>query len=216
MDFLGGALPNVMFIVGILAVGLGLGIELKLVPLNKEINRTGRVGAFVVGLALIAISIVMYANPSLLKRDQPASTAVSAAQVTPAQGQTSATTPPAPTGAPAATAAPAQAALAPAETPTATSVPSATPVPTATRVRPTPTPTAVPKVEVPDLHGLSEKDIKRKLEDANLTVGQRKDQCEGPDQGDPKAKKGHVVCQNPAPKQRVAPGTAVDYVIAEK
>jgi hypothetical protein len=28
MEFLGGALPNVMFIIGILAIGLGLGIEL--------------------------------------------------------------------------------------------------------------------------------------------------------------------------------------------
>jgi hypothetical protein len=52
MDFLGGALPNVMFIIGILAIGLGLGIELKLVPLNKEIDRTGRIGAMVVGTVL--------------------------------------------------------------------------------------------------------------------------------------------------------------------
>lgn len=41
MEFLGGALPNVMFIIGILAIGLGLGIELKLVALNKEITRPG-------------------------------------------------------------------------------------------------------------------------------------------------------------------------------
>ena len=40
MEFLGGALPNVMFIIGILAIGLGLGIELKLVALNKEIDKT--------------------------------------------------------------------------------------------------------------------------------------------------------------------------------
>ena len=43
MEFLGGALPNVMFIIGILAIGLGLGIELKLVALNKEIDKTGRI-----------------------------------------------------------------------------------------------------------------------------------------------------------------------------
>ena len=36
MDLLGTALPNVMFIVGILAIGLGLGIELKIISLNSE------------------------------------------------------------------------------------------------------------------------------------------------------------------------------------
>jgi hypothetical protein len=46
-----------MFIVGVLAIGLGLGIELKLVPLSKEIDKTGRIGAMVVGTILVAASL---------------------------------------------------------------------------------------------------------------------------------------------------------------
>jgi uncharacterized membrane protein YczE len=59
MDLLGTALPNVMFIVGILAIGLGLGIELKIISLNKEIDKTGRIGALVVGIILIGVSITI-------------------------------------------------------------------------------------------------------------------------------------------------------------
>src|SRR5689334_8977666 len=81
MDFLGGALPNVMFIIGILAIGLGLGIELKLVPLNKEIDKTGRIGAILVGMILVAGSLYIYLNPSIANRNQPPATAANAAQV---------------------------------------------------------------------------------------------------------------------------------------
>ena len=60
MNFLGGSLPNIMFIIGMLSMGLGLGIELKLVPLSKEIDRTGRIGAMVVGAILVAGSLYIY------------------------------------------------------------------------------------------------------------------------------------------------------------
>src|SRR5438876_8989140 len=93
MDLLGAALPNVMFIVGILAIGLGLGIELKIVSLNKEIDKTGRIGAFVVGIALISVSVLMYLNPLFANRGQQSSAALSAAQVAPAPGATSAAAP---------------------------------------------------------------------------------------------------------------------------
>src|SRR3954452_1246904 len=73
MEFLGGALPNVMFIIGIVAIGLGLGIELKLVALNKEIDKTGRVGAIVVGVLLVAASLFLYLNPGLTNRNQASS-----------------------------------------------------------------------------------------------------------------------------------------------
>src|SRR3954463_13577003 len=72
MNFLGGTLPNVMFIIGVLAIGLGLGIELKLVPLNKEIDKTGRIGAMVVGAILVAASLYIYLNPALMSPSQPA------------------------------------------------------------------------------------------------------------------------------------------------
>ena len=103
--------------------------------------------------------------------------------------------------------------LEPAAAPAAPALPSPTPVP------PTPvppSPTLVPQVTVPDLHGLSEKDIKRMLEEVGLVVGSKKDACTGADQGDPKAKRGRVLCQNPAAGQLVAPGSMVEYVLAVK
>jgi hypothetical protein len=72
MNFLGGSLPNVMFLIGVLAIGLGLGIELKLVPLSKEIDKTGRIGAMVVGAILVAASLYIYLNPALMSPNQPA------------------------------------------------------------------------------------------------------------------------------------------------
>src|SRR5512147_1236516 len=80
MEFLGGALPNVMFIIGIVAIGLGLGIELKLVALNKEIDKTGRIGAIVVGVLLVAMSLVLYLNPGLTNRNQASGATANATQ----------------------------------------------------------------------------------------------------------------------------------------
>src|SRR5215207_7700523 len=79
MEFLGGALPNVMFIIGVVAIGLGLGIELKLVALNKEIDKTGRIGAIVVGVLLVATSLFIYLNPALTSRSQASSAIPNAA-----------------------------------------------------------------------------------------------------------------------------------------
>ncbi|MDQ2995697.1 MAG: PASTA domain-containing protein [Chloroflexota bacterium] len=200
MEFLGGALPNVMFIIGILAIGLGLGIELKLVALNKEIDKTGRIGAIVIGALLIAASLFMYLNPALTNRNQ-ASSAPANAALAPAPA----------TSAPAqfATAAPAAAAIAaPPEASPALAVPTATVVPTDA-----PAATAIPSVLVPDLHGMDDKGALRTLNDAGLTP-KKIDMCSGADQGEANVKKGRVLCQNPAPDQPVAPGSTVDYVLA--
>ena len=224
MEFLGGALPNVMFIIGILAIGLGLGIELKLVALNKEIDKTGRIGAIVVGSLLVAASLFIYLNPWLTNRNQATSATANAALAA-----TSANSAPAPL---AATAAPAVAAIAaPPEAPTAPAAPTAivapTDAPTAT-VAPTdaptatpapspapPTATAAPMVKVPDLHGLDDKGALQKLKEAGLTP-KKTEKCSSADQADPKAKKGHVQCQNPAANRPVAPGSIVVYVLAGK
>ncbi|HJZ48952.1 MAG TPA: PASTA domain-containing protein [Roseiflexaceae bacterium] len=209
MDLLGGALPNVMFIIGILAIGLGLGIELKLVPLNKEIDKTGRVGAIVVGTLLVVASVFIYLNPGLVNRNQASSTTTNAAL---APAATQATSAPAQVSAPTAT-------VVPTEAPTATPVPSAIPteaptaMPAPTAVPPTATP--VPGVLVPNLHDMDEKAAQRKLKDAGLAA-KKVDACSGTDQGDQKVRKGHVVCQNPAPDQPVAPGSTVEYVLAGK
>ncbi len=196
MDLLGTALPNVMFIIGILAIGLGLGIELKIISLNKEIDKTGRIGALVVGVILIGASITMYLNPSLGNRGQQSSAAPNAAQVAPAQAKTVAAT-----GAPAAT----SAALAPV-------VPAQMTVPTQAAA---PISTPVLEFVVPDLHDLSEKDAQNKLVDAHLKP-HKADHCVGANQGDQKAKKGRIMCQNPPAGQKVASGMTVDYVLAGK
>jgi len=204
MEFLGGALPNVMFIIGILAIGLGLGIELKLVALNKEIDKTGRIGAIIIGVLLVAASLFIYLNPGLTNRNQ-SSSAPATANNTPAQL--------------APTAAPAVAAIAaPAEAPTAlavliatlvpTDMPTATPVPAAVP----PTVMAAPMVKVPDLHDQDDKSAQRKLKDAGLTA-KKVDTCNGADQGERNVKKGRVQCQNPAAGSDVPLGTTVEYVI---
>jgi hypothetical protein len=193
MEFLGGALPNVMFIIGILAIGLGLGIELKLVALNKEIDKTGRIGAIVVGGLLVAASLFLYLNPTLTNHNQASSATATAAQATaPADSAPAA----------AATAAPVVAAMAaPPEAPTVAPVPTAVPAAT-----------AAPTVKVPNVHDRDEKGTQEKLAVVGLKFS-KVDQCNGPDKGDPKPKKHRVLCQNPPADTDVPLGTTVEYVI---
>ncbi len=163
MDFLGGALPNVMFIVGMLAIGLGLGIELKLVPLNKEIDKTGRIGAMIVGTMLVAGSLYIYLNPSLNHRTQPAPTTANAALAPVVTGPTNNAQPVAIAATALLSTAP-TAANPPAEAP----VPSATPAPTAMPIPTAPPPTQIRRVAIPDLHGLSENEAQDTLKKAGL------------------------------------------------
>ena len=198
MEFLGGALPNVMFIIGIVAIGLGLGIELKLVALNKEIDKTGRIGAIVVGVLLVAASLFLYLNPALTNRNQASSTTTPAALV-PAPANSAATQLEA-------TAAPVVAAMvAPPEAPTAAVVPTDA----------LPAATAIPMVKVPDLHDQDDKGAQRKIKEAGLTP-KKVDTCNGADQTEPNAKKGRVQCQNPAANQLIAPGSTVEYALSGK
>src|SRR5262245_41659881 len=120
MDFVTGALPNVMFIAGLIAMGIGLGIEFKIVEIKGELSKRGRIGAIGIGAVLVLISIFLYtrppqtvSTPSIAPGAQPVAQANAGGNGSPAQ--------PAPTQA-----APAQAA--------ATSIPH-----TATAVAPTAT-----------------------------------------------------------------------------
>jgi PASTA domain len=221
MDLLGAALPNVMFIVGILAVGLGLGIELKVVSLNKEIDKKGRVGAFAVGIALIGASVTMYLNPSLANRGQAAKAEVSAAAAAaqPTQAPAAAVAPTQTATAQQPTQAPPTAAAAPAQAPAPTSTPAPAPAlaPTST---PAPAPALAPTavvlgVRVPSLHDKDDKGARDALIKAGLKP-QKAEHCTGTDTADPKPKKGRVQCQNPPAGQVVAAGTIVQYVIAGK
>jgi hypothetical protein len=231
MGFLGGALPNVMFIIGMLAIGLGLGIELKLVPLNKEIDRTGRIGAMVVGTVLVASSLFIYLNPSLTNPGQvtptTANSALAPVVATPVNRaqvvtETATALPSAiatpislPTETPVPTDVPTvipSAVPSATPAPTATQVPSATPAPTATQIPTAVPPTQVPSVTVPDLHNLSEKEGQEMLTTAGLQASKVKE-CNGEDQGDSKARKNRVLCQNPPANAAVPHGTTVEYVL---
>jgi hypothetical protein len=206
-----------MFIIGVLAIGLGLGIELKLVPLGKEIDKTGRIGAMVVGAILVAASLYIYLNPALTSSTAttPATAngalvPVQAPPATNAQLIAAAPTIVPPTD-PTAASLPT---TAPSEPPTVVSLvaPSATPEPTATPIPTAVQPTPIPPVTVPDLHGLSEKEAQDTL--SNIGLKARKvDQCAGSDQGDAKAKKHRIRCQNPAANAAVPLGTTVEYVV---
>ena len=63
MDLIGGALPNVIFIVGIIAVGVGLGIEFKIIEIKAELTQQGRIVALTIGLLLIGVSLFLYTRP---------------------------------------------------------------------------------------------------------------------------------------------------------
>jgi hypothetical protein len=77
MDFITGALPNIMFIAGLVAVGIALGIEFKIVEIKGQLSKAGRIGTFSIGLLLISFSIYLYTRPN---PTSPASVASSPAQ----------------------------------------------------------------------------------------------------------------------------------------
>jgi hypothetical protein len=237
MDFITGALPNVMFIAGLIAMGIGLGMEFKIVEVKGELSKQGRMGAIGIGAVLVLVSVYLYTRPP-----QTASKLAPGAAPAPGVVQANAGAPlalsqPAPTQA-----APAQVAATPipatatattippsatAVVPTATMMPpSATPVPatatavppTATSIPPTKAPTAVSGVKVPDLRGQSLKDAQQTLAKAGLRLGEPRERCEdiGASDAERKLKKGQIRCQSPAPGSVAAPQSSVVYVLVGK
>jgi PASTA domain len=221
MDFITGALPNVMFIAGLIAMGIGLGIEFKIVEIKGELSKQGRIGAIGIGAVLVLVSVYLYTRPPQTA-SQPAPTTGPAPGVVQANaGAPQAVSQPAPTQAaqaqvvatpipPSATAVP----------PSATTVPpSATPLPTstATSVPPTKTsvPTATPSVKVPDIREHDLKDAQQTLAKAGLRLGEARERCEdiGASETGRKLKKGQVSCQSPAPGSMAAPNTPVQFVL---
>src|SRR5262245_40325886 len=63
MDFITGALPNIMFIAGLIAMGVGLGMEFKIVEVKGELSKQGRIGAIGIGAALVLTSVYLYTRP---------------------------------------------------------------------------------------------------------------------------------------------------------
>jgi hypothetical protein len=64
MDFITGALPNVMFIAGLIAVGIALGIEFKIVEVKGQLSKNARIAAFILGIALMGFGIYLYTKPN--------------------------------------------------------------------------------------------------------------------------------------------------------
>jgi hypothetical protein len=210
MEFITGALPNVMFICGIISIGIGLGIEFKIVEVKGQLSKQGRYGAIATGGLLILVSVFLYTRPP------QAANAPTAVGAPPAVAQAAAgTQPEAPASQAAAateapTAAPTQA---PSATPQPTQPPTATPLPTSTA---TPAPTDIPGVQVPDIRDESPKDAKKTLDAAGLQLGERKGSCEeiGARAEMRDVRKGRITCQSLQPGTSAAPGTYVTYVLA--
>lgn len=194
MNFVGGALPNVMFLIGVMAIGIGLGLEFKIVEIKGQLSRGARFGAMGVGAALIGLSIVLYLKPDVSSASAvPSNTPVVHAIAAPAQ-----TTRPAADGVAEPTTVP--------EQPTA-------PAPTAE-----PAQAAVPvqAVSVPDIQGQNTRDAERLLAAAGLRLGEQQGDCVILGATATKAPKGKVSCQRPGPGTLVAPGASIDYVLADK
>jgi hypothetical protein len=81
MDFVGGALPNVMFLVGIIAIGVGLGLEFKIIEVKGTLSRTSRYGALGVGGLLVVASIFLYMRGAAAPTATTAATPSAAAGV---------------------------------------------------------------------------------------------------------------------------------------
>jgi hypothetical protein len=235
MDFITGALPNVMFIAGLIAIGLGLGIEFKIVEIKGELSKPGRFAAIGIGAVLVSSSIYLYTRPA---QSIPAAVAGAQPMVVQASGSGTGSAPQAPillvdatalpsettTNAPptatvvppTATSVPPTATAVPPTTtpvpPTDTAVPpTATPVPPTTTPTATATPTAVPGVTVPDIRGQNSKDAQKVLAATGLQLGERREHCEdiGAHETRDKLKRGQIRCQSPAPGSIVVPNTEV-------
>lgn len=221
MDFIGGALPNVMFLVGIIAFGVGLGLEFKIIEVKNGLSRGGRIAACLMGVVLMAASVALYLRPATPTAASASTvSAVAGAQTqTPAAGAaiaaalpTAATTTDFPaasmTAEPPATVVPA----------TATAEPSATIAPTATLV-PTSSPTEVPLVVVPDLSGLDPKKARDALEQLGLQLGEQRETCadvgtSGSEAA--KVRRGRIACQSAAPGASVPLQSVIDYALSEE
>ena len=99
MDFIGGALPNVMLITGLIAIGIGLGIEFKIVEVKGDLSRTSRIGAILVGMFLIGSSVYLYTRPSQTAASDTNAPAPTAGAAAPAPAPDPTAAPSAPTAA---------------------------------------------------------------------------------------------------------------------
>jgi beta-lactam-binding protein with PASTA domain len=199
VEILSAALPNIMFVAGIIAVAIGLGIELKVVPIGNQVGRAGRIGAMTFGILLIVVSVFLYIRPP---------------EATTASSPTAQPTATAPTVA-------GQQAVAMLE-PSATASLLATDIPPApTDIPPTltPAPTELPKVNVPDLRGRNAKDASQQLDKLDLQFELHDGSCADIQVSDDQVrsgKKGTIACQSPAAGADVVAGTVIRVVLVNQ
>jgi hypothetical protein len=203
MDFVGGALPNVMFLIGVMAVGIGLGLEFKIVEMKGDLGRASRLGALGVGVALIATSIYLYLTPRPIPMPTAAPTPIAVQVPTP--------TNPATAVLPSATAE--MPTPMPTNPPTVTMPPTSTPEPATPTAEPT---ASAALVTVPDIRNLNTKDADKLLRGLKLSRGERFERCSDLGVTEMKVGKDRIACQSPEPGEQVASGSRIDYVIASK
>lgn len=209
MDFIGGALPNVMFLIGVIAIGIGLGLEFKIIEVKNGLSRGGRVGACLVGIALVATSIALYLRPT-----QTASVPSPAVAVAAGAASDTSSSQVAPTNAPLSAPTSVPTSL-PTDAPTSVPTPLPTDAPTSA---PTSAPTALPTVEVPDIRGMSQKDAEKLLAQVGLGLGEQAASCEElgvAEELRADARKGRVACQGVEPGSSVPEGSLVAYALSD-
>ncbi len=228
-EFVKGSLPNIMFIGGLIAIGLGLGIEFKIVEVKGQLTRGSRFGAISVGAILIAVSVFLYIRPLETASTPPAPAQPDVVQANLAPigpvSQPLPETTEQPASAPvvveqsqaAPTVSPPDV---PAEQPQAAPTVSPPDVP----VEPSqPLPaadvssnTVASDVTVPDLRDMNVKEAEKLLRVLGLQLGQPYatcDQIQASGAAAVRVKKGHLVCQSALPSSLIPPGSTIDYVV---
>jgi hypothetical protein len=185
-------------LIGVIAIGIGLGLEFKIIEVKNGLSRGSRIAACVVGAALIATSIALYLRPSQTASTTPPvdAAAVAPAASTPAQEVT------------------AQSALTAAQAEAPTIAPAAV----LSETLP-PAPTEVPTVVVPDIRGLSPKDATKRLGELGLELGERQESCAAlgvRDEQVAETKKDRIACQSVEPGSNASLGSSVAYALTKK
>jgi hypothetical protein len=190
MELLSAALPNIMFAAGIIAIAIGLGIELKLVPIGSQVGRGGRIGAMTFGILLVSISVFLYIQ------EKRATTASTPTPIPPVVQPTQ-----------------------PSAVQDVTSQPIGVPVAsTAPPISPPTMPAAAPGIAVPDVRGMRLKDAEAQFRALGLQIDVYPGSCADlgiPDTAVQNEKKDAVACQSPAPGTPVAAGTAIKIVLTD-
>ncbi len=208
-EFVKGSLPNIMFIGGLIAIGLGLGIEFKIVEVKGQLTRGSRFGAIAVGAILIAVSVFLYIRPL-----ETASTPPVPIQPDVVQANLTVVDP----GSQPLPEITEQLVSAPAAENQAQAIPTVAPLGPSQPLEAAAvlSNTVTSGVTVPDLRDMNVKEAEKLLSVLGLQLGQSYatcDQIQASDAAAVRVKKGHIVCQSALPASLIPPGSTIDYVV---